>query len=193
MRPSNIVPRLALALTWSANLSAQQSCNGSPDLCDRQFSNVSFIGTHDSAFAGTLLTDYQNVNVTAQLDVGIRFVQAQTHNNALGQLSMCHTSCFELDAGTLDTYLSTVKTWMDANPNEVVMMLLVNGDNLAIGNFSDAFSSTGLDSYAYVPTTYPVPINSWPTLSTLISSGKRLVMFIGEQRLLGLPPTLLTM
>ena len=157
----------------------QQACNGSPALCNRSFSNVSFVGTHDSAFAGTSVSDNQNVNITAQLDGGIRFLQAQTHRDGNGTLSMCHTACGLLNTGPLTDYLGTVKTWMDANVDEVVMMLLVNGDNLGVGNFSSAFNSTGLQEYAYIPDTDPLPLDGWPTLGQLMSDGKRLVMFIG--------------
>lgn len=76
------------------------ACNGNAALCSRSYSNVTMIGTHDSAFVGILPTDNQLVSVTTQLDDGIRFLQAQTHVNN-GVLEMCHTSCTELDAGPL--------------------------------------------------------------------------------------------
>jgi hypothetical protein len=78
-----------------AGLAASQ-CNGNTALCGRQYSSVSFVGTHDSAFVGILPTDNQLESVTDQLDAGIRFLQAQTHikNSAL---ELCHTSCLEED------------------------------------------------------------------------------------------------
>ena len=76
------------------------ACNGNAALCSRLYSNVTQIGTHDSAFVGILPTDNQQVSVTDQLDDGIRFLQAQTHVKS-GVLELCHTSCTELDAGPL--------------------------------------------------------------------------------------------
>jgi hypothetical protein len=76
------------------------ACNGNAALCSRPYSNVTLIGTHDSAFVGVLPTDNQLVSVTTQLDDGIRFLQAQTHVDN-GVLTMCHTSCAELNAGPL--------------------------------------------------------------------------------------------
>jgi hypothetical protein len=76
------------------------ACNGNAALCSRSYSNVTQIGTHDSAFVGILPTDNQLVSVTTQLNDGIRFLQAQTHVKD-GVLELCHTSCTELDAGPL--------------------------------------------------------------------------------------------
>lgn len=76
------------------------ACNGNAALCSRLYSNITQIGTHDSAFVGILPTDNQLVSVTDQLDDGIRFLQAQTHVKG-SVLELCHTSCTELDAGPL--------------------------------------------------------------------------------------------
>lgn len=67
-------------------------CNGSPALCDQKYSNVSQIGTHDSAFVGQLPMHNQALSVTDQLNAGIRMLQAQTHD-FLDNIQMCHTSC----------------------------------------------------------------------------------------------------
>src|ERR1700712_480317 len=50
-------------------------CNGETSLCNRKYSNVSFIGAHDSAFVGPLPTQNQDLSVTAQLNGGLRFLQ----------------------------------------------------------------------------------------------------------------------
>ncbi|MCJ1390804.1 hypothetical protein MMC18_003665 [Xylographa bjoerkii] len=170
---------LVLTITLP-HVAAQTACNGSPALCDRIFSNVSQIGTHDSAFVGLLPQDNQDLSVTAQLDAGIRFLQAQSHVDPFGTLSLCHTSCFEEDAGPVESYLATIKTWLDANPNEVLMLLLTNGDNVDVSMFDVAFSSSGIKPYAFVPASSPgvLAIDAWPTLQQLILAGTRLVMFL---------------
>jgi len=155
---------------------ATAQCNGYTELCDRLWSNVSQIGSHDSAFVGNLPTDNQNVSVADQLDAGIRFLQGQTHY-FLGELSMCHTSCYELYAGTLVSYLTTIKTWMDANSNEVITLLLTNGDSENVSLFGDAFVSSGLSTYAYTPSGI-LTIPEWPTLQELINADTRLIMFL---------------
>lgn len=152
-------------------------CNGNTALCSRQYSNVSLVGTHDSAFVGILPTDNQVESVSDQLDAGIRFLQAQTHLLE-GELYLCHTSCDELNVGPLTDYLTTVQTWLEGNPNEVLTLLLTNGDYVDVSYFGTAMSTVGLESYAY---TLPsqLTIDEWPTLQELIGQGTRLVMFLG--------------
>lgn len=99
------------------------ACNGQDAFCSRPYSNVTFVGSHNSAFVGLLPSQNQLVSVADQLGLGVRFLQAQTHDRD-GTIEMCHTSCAELDAGSLTNYLEPIKTFMDANPNEVVTLLL---------------------------------------------------------------------
>ncbi|KAM3075349.1 hypothetical protein ACMFMF_006024 [Clarireedia jacksonii] len=153
-------------------------CNGYSALCSRKWSEISQIGTHDSAFVGKFLTDNQAVDATTQLEAGIRFLQAQTHY-FLDTLSLCHTSCFEKYAGPLVDYLSDIKTWLDANPNEVVTLLLTNGDRVSASLFGGAITSSALNTYAYTPSK-TLEIDEWPTLQEMITSNRRFVVFLGE-------------
>ncbi|KAJ5712848.1 uncharacterized protein N7483_010029 [Penicillium malachiteum] len=168
------------ASTTSTAADAVTTCNGRTEYCTRSYSNITFMGSHDSAFVGELPQQNQNINITAQLDMGIRFLQAQTHKSLLDDsvLELCHTSCLLEDAGTLEAYLVVIKNWLDENPDEVVTVLLTNGDSVGISTFGSTFSSSGIDSYTYVPPSEPLAIGDWPTLGDLISSGKRLVAFL---------------
>lgn len=165
---------------------AKTGCNGHPDLCTRKYSNITQIGTHGSPFSGILPMANQNVDIKTQLDSGIRFLQAQTHHNAFGTLSLCHTSCMINNAGSLQNYLKVVKDWLDAHPLEIVTLLLTNGDRKNISEFDHAFTASGIKPYAYVPKNtgdwkIDDSINSWPTLGEMIASGKRLVAFVGYE------------
>lgn len=137
---------------------AKTGCNGHPDLCTRKYSNITQIGTHGSPFSGILPMANQNVDIKTQLDSGIRFLQAQTHHNAFGTLSLCHTSCMINNAGSLQNYLKVVKDWLDAHPLEIVTLAYVP-KNTGDWKIDDS-------------------INSWPTLGEMIASGKRLVAFV---------------
>lgn len=59
-------------------------CNGHLELCNRKFSSISQIASHDAAFVGILPMDNQDMEVTGQLNAGIRFLQAQTHLDGQG-------------------------------------------------------------------------------------------------------------
>lgn len=85
-----LVVLLSLIVLLSLALSAQGAdvCNGHAEYCSRIWSNVSHVGSHDSAFVGDLPTENQHLSVTAQLQAGIRFLQGQTHKNLLGTLDV---------------------------------------------------------------------------------------------------------
>lgn len=176
---------LIVFILFIAAVAAQTTtkCNGHAEYCNRRYSNVSLIGAHDSPFVGPLPQQNQNLEVTAQLTFGIRFLQGQTHRNPEnGELELCHTSCLLEDAGSLEDLLRAVKQWMDSNPNEVITLLLTNGDSLPVSRFDQAFTSSGLKPYAFVPPSNPkvLPMDAWPTLKELIDSGTRLVVFLGK-------------
>ncbi|KAJ5964844.1 uncharacterized protein N7479_004720 [Penicillium vulpinum] len=166
--------------TPSISTIAPTICNGHSEYCTRSYSNITFVGSHDSAFVGPLPQQNQNIDIKAQLDMGIRYLQAQTHHSIIDKkvIELCHTSCLLEDAGPLNSFLTTIKNWLDAHPNEVITLLLTNGDSVSITEFGDTFSSSGISHYAYVPPANPLPIGKWPTLGDMISSGKRLVVFL---------------
>ncbi|KAM0788845.1 hypothetical protein ACM66B_002930 [Microbotryomycetes sp. NB124-2] len=170
---------------------AQSQCNGYSEFCSRQYSKVSVIGAHNSyAVSPGNIAANQNYTVTTQLDNGVRMLQVQGHMND-GELHLCHTSCLLLDAGKFSDYLSQVKSWLDDNKNEVVTILMVNNDGIDASVWQQAYSDSGLNSYAYQPTSVPVAYDSWPTLQELIDSGKRVVSFLAQGADMSTAPYLL--
>ena len=147
------------------------------------------MGSHDSPFVGPLPQQNQNLPVEKQLDFGIRYLQAQTHENPFDNdiIELCHTSCFLEDAGSLEGYLRTVKNWLDGHGDEVVTLLLTNPDSFSPESFGAVFEKTGLDAYAFIPESSPgtLPMDKWPTMGEMIERGKRLVVFLGMYTYLG--------
>ena len=164
------------------------ACNNSPDLCSRAYSNITQLGAHDSPFLNNASSSNsitfsdagnQNVNSVAQLTAGVRLLTAQVHNNN-GAWHLCHTSCSLLDAGTLSAWLSTIKTWMDDNPNDVVTILLVNSDDASAENLNTEFEAANITSYGYQPPSTSTALATWPTLQEMISNNTRLVTFVAS-------------
>lgn len=90
----------------------------------------------------------------------------------------CHTSCDLLDAGPITEYLSEVYTWVASHPFDVVTLILENGDYANVEKYVPFIESTGLVNHAYIPPKIPMGINDWPTLASMIVSGKRVVFFM---------------
>lgn len=164
------------------------ACNNSPALCSRAYSNITQLGAHDSPFlnnasASNSITfsdaGNQNINSVAQLTAGVRLLTAQVHNNN-GAWHLCHTSCSLLDAGTLSAWLSTIKTWLDGNPNDVVTILLVNSDDASAEDLNAEFKAANITSYAYQPPSTTTALATWPTLQEMISNNTRLVTFVAD-------------
>ena len=162
------------------------ACNNSPSLCSKTYDSITHLGAHDSPFVRDATTGYstsgnQYYNSTIQLDAGVRLLSAQTHQSN-GDLHLCHSSCDLLDAGTLSSWLSEIKSWLDSNPNDVVTVLLVNSDDTASADLHQQFVDAEITPYTYTPssiTTAPA-YGSWPTLQSLISENKRLITFVAS-------------
>lgn len=155
------------------------TCNGSSDLCNRSYGNVTYVGAHDSYAVGTNnLATNQDYDVTQQLNDGVRLLQLQTHS-LNGAIQLCHTTCSLYNGGTLEAYLGKVKTWMDSNPNDVVTMLIVNSaDNIAPSDYATVYKSAGVDTLSYSPSSASLTASEWPTLGSLIDGNTRLVNFL---------------
>ncbi|KAK3180787.1 hypothetical protein K4F52_007878 [Lecanicillium sp. MT-2017a] len=157
--------------------SSSPACNGHQELCGRKYSAITFIGSHDSAFVGRSITHNQYISVAAQLDYGVRFLQAQTRDKD-GVIEMCHTLCLLLDQGTFEAYLREIAGWLRDKPNEVVSLLLTNPDNIPLDKFDAAFASTGLKELAFRPKKKRMAKDEWPTLQEFIDDNSRLLVFM---------------
>ncbi|KAF7354200.1 PLC-like phosphodiesterase [Mycena venus] len=173
----------ASALTLAATIPVKRAtvCNGHAELCDRLYSNVTYVGAHDSfAFSSDplALARDQEVDIPTQLSLGVRLLQGQAHMNG-DTLHFCHTSCALFDGGSVQDYLTNVKTFLDANPNEVLTLLFTNPEGASVSTvWKPAFDAAGISDLAFVPPSLPVKQGDWPTLGTMIDSGKRVVVFL---------------
>jgi hypothetical protein len=153
-------------------------CNGYKELCYRKYNNITQIAAHNSPFhVPNNVASNQNLGVIAQLDDGIRMLQAQVHlvNETL---YLCHTSCDLLNAGTLTDYLFTVAQWVYSHPYDIITILLGNPAFLAASTFEYAIEASGILPFAYIPPTYPLGIDGWPFLAEMILNSSRVVFFL---------------
>ncbi|RPD63733.1 PLC-like phosphodiesterase [Lentinus tigrinus ALCF2SS1-6] len=156
-------------------------CNGHAELCDRSYGNVTYFGSHDSfAFSEDpfALARDQEIDIPSQLGLGVRLLQAQAHVHD-NVLHFCHTSCALFDGGTVEAYLNKVNDFLKANPNEVLTLIFTNPEGASLPDLWDPpFQASGIADLAYVPPHLPMKQSEWPTLGDMISSGKRVVVFL---------------
>jgi len=105
-------------------------------------------------------------------------LQVQAHLDTDNQIHLCHESCLLYQGGLLLDYLVKVKGWLDSNPNEVLSILIVNFDDQSAATFGAIYEAAGLVAVAFLPTSQPLTFTAWPTLGSMIDSGKRLVTFL---------------
>jgi hypothetical protein len=166
--------------TTTARPTNTQACNNHVELCTKKYSNITNIGAHNSPFVrpGNSGSN-QELDVTHQLNDGIRFLQAQIQypdNSTVPHF--CHTTCDLLDAGPITKWLTEVRKWVDNHPYDVVTILLGNGNYSEPSAYAGYIESTGIVRYAYEAPVSPMTLDDWPTLEYLILRGKRVVMFM---------------
>ncbi|KAF2854478.1 hypothetical protein T440DRAFT_441500 [Plenodomus tracheiphilus IPT5] len=189
-----VIISLALA---RPDLVTGRACNNSPQLCSLPYDEVTYLGAHDSPFvrdasSGYLSFGNQSFNTTVQLDAGVRLLTAQVHvvENAqtkAQELHLCHSVCALFDVGLLSNWLWEIRTWLDANPNDVVTLLLINMSGVHALELVAEYSRADLAYYGYNPPQIdraPLPSSefnkTWPTLGKMIDKGQRLVSFVNS-------------
>ncbi|KAI8633921.1 PLC-like phosphodiesterase [Xylariaceae sp. FL1651] len=155
-------------------------CNNYAEFCSRKYSNITEIACHNSPFiTANNLAANQQYDVKQQLDDGVRFLQAQIQWPTNGtEPHFCHTSCDILDAGPITDWLTMVRDWVATHPYDVVTILLGNGNYSVPSLYVPYIEQTGILRYVYTPPVVPMNLSDWPTLSEMILSGHRVVMFM---------------
>ncbi|KAL6708966.1 hypothetical protein ACN47E_002093 [Coniothyrium glycines] len=176
----------AVPIATSATLRASKTrpCNGYPEFCDRRFSNISMVVAHNSPFVRQHSAASNQLHpVLDQLNDGIRGLQFETQQpSSTSGIRLCHTSCNILDVGPLESYLATVKGWLDDNPYEVLGIIMGNNNGqstrIPAAAYVAPFQDSGLLDYVWTPSSKSLNLTHWPTLAELIIENKRVVVMI---------------
>ena len=78
----------------------------------------------------------------------------------------------------MESYLTEVTRWVADHPYDVVTIVIGNADFIGVGNFTAPIQKSGIARYLYVPRKIPMGLDDWPTLSQMILTQKRVVMFM---------------
>lgn len=213
-------------------------CNGYSELCNRPYNHVAYAATHNGQSHIESDVHNQDIDITAQLDSGIRaikihvwynqdehgkqipfvchgidkeylysvpmekffeqvpifyrpfakammeklepmkgivanaFEAAYGHDNSAGLIPFNHC-VLDPSKRPLGALLLDVRTFLDANPHEVVT-LIVEDHTSNLDFIAADFKASGLLTYVHTQ-----PINApWPTLGQMIKDNKRLVVLL---------------
>ncbi|KAI4607975.1 hypothetical protein J4E80_009372 [Alternaria sp. BMP 0032] len=87
-----------------------------------------------------------------------------------------------LDVGTLESYLATVKGWLDQNPFEVIAIMMGNNNGQDTRNpatdYIAPFQNSGIMEYVWTPPSASLNLTDWPTLAEMIIRTKRVVVML---------------
>ena len=164
---------ILLLLVISLQISHAQ-CNGSLDLCSKQYNEVAYLTTHNAFNTDEdgLLFPNQTYNIASQLNDGVRGLMIDVYYH-FGTPTAYH-SVFMLGTIPLSDIFDDIKTFLDNNPNEVVTIILEC--YVTANDIENEINQSGLSSYLY---THNNSIG-WPTLQNMIDNDNRLIIFTDE-------------
>jgi hypothetical protein len=145
-------------------------CNGFQELCGLKYNQVSYLTTHNAFNAGDdgFSVPNQNQGLTGQLNGGVRGFMLDVYDEG-GVPTVYHGFAF-LGTAPLTSNLTEIKTFLDANPNEVVTIIF---ESYVDANMMEsAFVQVGLLPYMHEQ----VLGSPWPTLQQMIDAGTQLVV-----------------
>lgn len=181
-----VLPTAAILSHATAPPVAALVCNGADYLCERRYDQVIFPTNHNShaykdADAPTWATANQNKTIPEQLRDGVRGLMWDAHYKTISgftNVALCHEppGVSNCPGGFryLFTALGYLKTFLDANPGEVVTIIFESYVKPA--DLVTVFTDAGLAAYLFSHTAG----QAWPTLGEMVTSGRRLVVFVSN-------------
>ena len=144
-------------------------CNGSINLCSKQYHEVAYLTTHNAFNSDEdgLLFPNQTYNIASQLNDGVRGLMIDVYNH-FGTPTAYH-SVFMLGTIPLSNILNDIKAFLDNNPNEIVTIILEC--YVTANDIEGEINQSGLSNYLYAHNSV------WPTLQNMIDNDNRLVIF----------------
>jgi hypothetical protein len=159
-------------------------------MLERRYNEVTFPMAHNAyaapAYANGVPYFQQGVSITEQLRLGVRGFMLDTYafkaiGAQKGTITLCHGDCTALNFGSYKRVMQELKNFLDANPNEIVTLILENyvGSKDVTQTFEAIYEETGLDDYIFKKGDNWdfATENAWPTISWMIKNNERLVIF----------------
>ncbi|KAL5345986.1 hypothetical protein ACLOAV_009016 [Pseudogymnoascus australis] len=176
--PTNSLNQTRTSTSTGPQPTNKTPCNLHVEFCNRKYSNITQVCAHNSPFVlANNAAANQAFGVISQLEDGIRMLQIQAHV-VNGTVYLCHSSCDILNAGSMTDYLTTVAEWVAKHPYDVITILIGNAAYLPVSTYTPAIADSGLLPYVYTPPKKDMALSDWPTLSSMIITSSRVVVFM---------------
>jgi len=159
---------ILFALQFLIHISYAQ-CNGSLNLCSKQYNEVAYLTTHNAFNSDEdgLFFPNQTYNIASQLNDGVRGLMIDVYNH-FGTPTAYH-SVFALGTIPLSDIFNDIKIFLDNNPNEIITIILEC--YVTANDIEDEINQSGLSNYLYAHN------SAWPTLQNMIDYDNRLIIF----------------
>lgn len=149
--------------------SPRRACNGSEALCNAPLDRIVFPGTHNSMASreNDFFAPNHEFGIAQQLEDGVRAMLLDTYFWE-EEFYFCHGYC-ELGATLAAEGLGTIRTFLEDNPDELLVIIFQNG--ISPEETVEMLDAAQLTQYAMIPREA-----DWPTAGELIDAGERLLM-----------------
>jgi hypothetical protein len=149
-------------------------CGGDFGLCDKVFSEVSFLGTHLSmATAAAWPVQTQGRATLDQiLQGGVRVLELEVHDDD-GALALCEGSCSAQSVSLVST-LTPLAGFLEQNPSDLLVLVLRSA--VPASALAPAFDQAGLSSLALAQELD----KPWPKLADMVAKNERVVVLVDE-------------
>lgn len=156
------------------------------------FNKYAWITTHnayaivgETSILGVTIVSQKNQedSITSQLNKGVRGLMLDIYELD-GDIWLCHSAyqrCYDFTAfRPLNTSLTEIETFLAANPTEVVTIFFEDYVNTT-NALSTALTTAGLSKYMFPLANMPTDGSDWPTISSMITSNQRLLVFTSDR------------
>ena len=159
---------ILFALHFFIHISYAQ-CNGSLNLCSKQYNEVAYLTTHNAfnSEEDGLLLPNQTYNIISQLNAGVRGLMIDVYDH-LGIPTAYH-SIFALGTIPLSNIFNEINTFLNNNPSEIITIILEC--HVTANDIENEINQSGLSDFLYTHNSV------WPTLQNMIDNNNRLVIF----------------
>jgi len=182
------IPACTLSLQLPNSSDYLLGCNGKRELCAKPYNLVAYATMHN-AFAtsqdGFIVAQHRGC-IRSALVLGIRGFMLDLHLTRSGEMKICHVSC-AMGSLSLQKTLEIFRDFIMLNPREIVTIFWEAGFDMRLdipdalvyewdALFAAAILESHIDSLLYT-VKHIHPDDNWPSLSALIDTGERLVIF----------------